>query len=110
LQKFVILTNARFLKIKIGCNGIISKPITLKNHCVAPKNISVICFCFKFASMKKLLLFLLVVILLSACNKAVCPAYNDSVNNLANTLTQKGNYRANGINRVYRDSPQKRHR
>jgi len=60
--------------------------------------------------MKKLLLFLLVVILLSGCNKAVCPAYNDSVNNLANTMTQKGNYRANGINRVYRDSPQKRHR
>ncbi len=60
--------------------------------------------------MKRLLLFLLLVILLSACNKAVCPAYNDSVNNMANTLTQKGNYRANGINRVYRDSPQKKFR
>jgi hypothetical protein len=60
--------------------------------------------------MKKLLLFLLLVILLSSCTKEVCPAYNDSVYNLANTLTQKGNFRANGINRVYRDSPQKRHR
>jgi hypothetical protein len=29
---------------------------------------------------------------------------------MANTLTQKGNYRANGINRVYRDSPQKKFR
>ena len=60
--------------------------------------------------MKKLLLFLFLVILLSSCNKAVCPAYHDTVNNLANTLTQKGNYRANGINRVYRDSSQKKFR
>jgi hypothetical protein len=63
-----------------------------------------------FAVMKKLLIFLLLVILLGACNKAVCPAYNDSVNNLSNTLTQKGNYRANGINRVYRDSYLKKSR
>ncbi len=60
--------------------------------------------------MKKLLLFLFLVILLSACNQSVCPAYSDSVNNMANTLTQKGNYRANGINRVYRDSSQKKFR
>ena len=70
------------------------------------------CIFFKFTVMKKLLLllFLLLAILLNACTKAVCPAYHDSVNNMANTLTQKGNYRANGINRVYRDSPQKRFR
>jgi len=67
-------------------------------------------FCFKFVVMKKLFILLLLVILLSACNQAVCPAYNDSVNNMANTLTQKGNYRANGINRVYRDSSQKKFR
>jgi hypothetical protein len=60
--------------------------------------------------MKKLLILSLLVILLSACNKAVCPAYHDTVNNLANTLTQKGNYRANGINRVYRDSSRKKFR
>ena len=60
--------------------------------------------------MKKLFILLLLVILLSACNQAVCPAYSDSVNNMANTLTQKGNYRANGINRIYRDSSQKKFR
>ncbi len=60
--------------------------------------------------MKKMIILLLLVILLSACNQSVCPAYSNSVNNMANTLTQKGNYRANGINRVYRDSPQKRFR
>jgi len=60
--------------------------------------------------MKKLLLFLLLVLMLSACNQTVCPAYSDSVNNMANTLTQKGNYRANGINRVYRDSSHKKFR
>ncbi len=60
--------------------------------------------------MKKLLLILLLVFLLSACNQSVCPAYSDTVNNMANTLTQKGNYRANGINRVYRDSSQKKFR
>ena len=58
--------------------------------------------------MKKLLILLLSVILLSACNEALCPAYNDSVNDMKNTLTQKGNYRANGINRIYRDAYHKK--
>ncbi|MGB8359439.1 MAG: lipoprotein [Bacteroidales bacterium] len=58
--------------------------------------------------MKKLLILLLFVILLSACNEALCPAYSDSVNDVKNTLTQKGNYRADGINRVYRDAYHKK--
>lgn len=58
--------------------------------------------------MKKLFVLLLVVILLSACNQALCPAYNDSVNDMKNTLTQKGNYRADGIDRVYRDASHKK--
>ena len=58
--------------------------------------------------MKKLLILLLSVILLSACNEALCPAYSDSVNDMKNTLTQKGNYRADGIDRVYRDAYHKK--
>jgi hypothetical protein len=54
--------------------------------------------------MKKLLLLLLVIILFAACNEAVCPAYGDSANNVKTSIVQKGSYRANGINRVYRDS------
>jgi hypothetical protein len=54
--------------------------------------------------MKKLLILLLLVLLLSACNQALCPAYNDSANDMKNTLTQKGNFRADGIDRVYRDA------
>jgi type III secretory pathway lipoprotein EscJ len=54
--------------------------------------------------MKKLLILLLIIFLMSACNQAVCPAYSDSANDMKNTLTQKGNYRADGINKVYRDT------
>lgn len=62
----------------------------------------------KFAVMKKLILAVLAVILLSSCNQAVCPAYSDSANNMRNTVFQKGSVRADGINRVYRDSSQKK--
>ncbi|MGE5347812.1 MAG: hypothetical protein ACM3NP_00910 [Actinomycetota bacterium] len=62
--------------------------------------------------MKKLVLAviatLILMLLLASCNRAVCPAYSDSVNDMKNTLLQKGNVRANGINRVYRDSSQKK--
>jgi len=62
----------------------------------------------KFALMKKLILVALSILLLASCNKAVCPAYSDSANNMKNTLFQKGSVRADGINRVYRDSYQKK--
>jgi hypothetical protein len=62
----------------------------------------------KFASMKKLILVLLAIILLASCNQAVCPAYSDAANSMKNTIFQKGNHRADGINRVYRDSYQKK--
>lgn len=58
--------------------------------------------------MKKLLLIILALLLLTACNQAVCPAYSDSANNMKNNFFQKGNHRADGINRVYRDSYQKK--
>ena len=58
--------------------------------------------------MKKLISVVLAILLLASCNKAVCPAYSDSVNDMKNTLLQKGNVRADGINRVYRDSSQKK--
>ncbi len=58
--------------------------------------------------MKKLLLFILLLMLLTACNRAVCPAYSDYANNMTNSIFQKGNHRADGINRVYRDSAQKK--
>jgi len=58
--------------------------------------------------MKKLIFVALAVLLLSSCNKALCPAYSDSANNMKNNLFQKGNIRADGINRVYRDSYQKK--
>ncbi|MGE5349678.1 MAG: hypothetical protein ACM3NP_10430 [Actinomycetota bacterium] len=51
---------------------------------------------------------LILMLLLTSCNRAVCPAYSDSVNDMKNTLFQKGNVRADGINRVYRDSSQKK--
>jgi hypothetical protein len=63
-----------------------------------------------FAGMKKLSLLLLVAILCVACNRAVCPAYSDSVNKMTNTVFQKGSYRANGIDRIYRDAYQKKSR
>jgi len=46
--------------------------------------------------------------MLASCNRSVCPAYSDSANDMKNTLLQKGNIRADGINRVYRDSYQKK--
>lgn len=58
--------------------------------------------------MKKLLLFILLLLLLAACNTTVCPAYSDYANDMTNSIFQKGNHRANGINRVYRDSAQKK--
>lgn len=62
----------------------------------------------KFAGMKKLVLVALALLLLASCNTAVCPAYSDSANDMKNTIFQKGNHRADGINRVYRDSYQKK--
>jgi hypothetical protein len=61
-----------------------------------------------FASMKKVLLLFLMLILFTSCNRAVCPAYSDAANDMKNTITQKGNFRADGINRFYRDSNQKK--
>ncbi|HNT92765.1 MAG TPA: lipoprotein [Bacteroidales bacterium] len=58
--------------------------------------------------MKKLVLVALALLLLASCNTAVCPAYSDSANDMKNTIFQKGNHRADGINRVYRDSYQKK--
>jgi hypothetical protein len=58
--------------------------------------------------MKKLILVALVVLILVSCTRAVCPAYSDSANDVKNTLFQKGSVRADGINRVYRDSYQKK--
>ncbi|HBE39706.1 MAG TPA: hypothetical protein DDW27_00580 [Bacteroidales bacterium] len=60
--------------------------------------------------MKKLLLFILLLMLLAACNRAVCPAYSDYANDMTNSIFQKGNHRADGINRVYRDTAQKNRR
>lgn len=47
---------------------------------------------------------------LAACNTTVCPAYSDYANDMTNNIFQKGNHRADGINRVYRDSYQKKNR
>jgi hypothetical protein len=60
--------------------------------------------------MKKLLLFILLMLLLASCNRAVCPAYSDYANDMTNSIFQKGNHRADGINRVYRDTAQKNRR
>ncbi len=60
--------------------------------------------------MKKLLVFILLLLLLAACNRAVCPAYSDYANNMTNSVFQKGSHRADGINRVYRDTAQKNRR
>jgi hypothetical protein len=57
--------------------------------------------------MKKVL-FLLVLILAAGCNSKVCPAYTDSTNKMQSTIFHSGSSRADGIHRVYRDSPQKR--
>ncbi len=58
--------------------------------------------------MKKLIFLVLAILMLASCNQSVCPAYSDSANNMKNTLLQKGNIRADGVNRVYRDSYQKK--
>ncbi|HNX84470.1 MAG: hypothetical protein KBB24_10440 [Bacteroidales bacterium] len=58
--------------------------------------------------MKKLIFLVLAILMLASCNQGVCPAYSDSANDMKNTLLQKGNIRADGINRVYRDSYQKK--
>jgi hypothetical protein len=57
--------------------------------------------------MKKVV-FLLVLILAAGCNSKVCPAYTDSTNKMQSTIFQSGSSRADGIHRVYRDSPHKR--
>ena len=67
-------------------------------------------FYTNFTFMKKLLLIVLVLIFLAACNRAVCPTYSDYANDMKNNVFQKGNVRANGIDRFYRDSYQKRKR
>jgi hypothetical protein len=54
--------------------------------------------------MKKLFFLLIVIILVASCNSEVCPAYGDSANNVKSSIIQSGSYRADGINRVYRDS------
>jgi hypothetical protein len=58
--------------------------------------------------MKKLLFLFLFIILLVGCNKPVCPAYSDSANNVKTSIVQSGAYRADGINKVYRDSYRKK--
>jgi len=63
---------------------------------------------FYFCLMKKVFCLLLAIILLAACNKPVCPAYSDSANNVKTSLFQSGSYRADGINKFYRDSNKKR--
>jgi hypothetical protein len=58
--------------------------------------------------MKKLVLVAIASFILASCNREVCPAYSDSANDMKNTIIQKGNVRADGVNRVYRDSYQKK--
>lgn len=54
--------------------------------------------------MKRVIFLLLVLFLIIACNTEVCPAYGDSANNVKSSIIQSGAFRADGINRVYRDS------
>ena len=54
------------------------------------------------------LIIILFILILGACNKEVCPAYSDSANNAKSSIFQSGSYRANGINKVYRDTYRKR--
>ncbi|MDM8003842.1 MAG: hypothetical protein QUS66_13280 [Bacteroidota bacterium] len=58
--------------------------------------------------MKKLILAVIAILILSSCTQTLCPAYSDTANDMKNTVLQKGNVRADGINRVYRDSYQKK--
>lgn len=55
-------------------------------------------------NVKKLFFLICAVILVASCNTEVCPAYSDSANNVRSTLFQSGSYRADGINKVYRDA------
>jgi hypothetical protein len=57
-----------------------------------------------FSIMKKMLFLIPVLILLASCNKEVCPAYSDAANNVKSSVFQSKAYRADGINRVYRDA------
>lgn len=57
--------------------------------------------------MKKVLFFV-VLVLAVGCNSKVCPAYTDSTNKMQSTILNSGSSRADGIHRVYRDSPHKR--
>jgi hypothetical protein len=61
-----------------------------------------------FILMKKLSFLVLLIIILAACNKPVCPAYSDSANNVKSSVFQSGAYRADGINKFYRDSYRKK--
>jgi predicted secreted protein len=61
-----------------------------------------------FIGMKKLLFLFIFIIILSACNKPVCPAYSDSANSVKTSIIQSGAYRANGIDKFYRDSYRKK--
>ncbi len=62
----------------------------------------------KFEDMKKLILAVIAILILASCTHTLCPAYSDTANDMKNTVLQKGNVRADGINRVYRDSYQKK--
>ena len=57
---------------------------------------------------RELVLIIIAILLLTSCNRALCPAYSDSANNMKNSFLQKGSVRADGINRIYRDNPQKK--
>jgi hypothetical protein len=57
--------------------------------------------------MKKILFFV-VLVLAVGYNSKVCPAYSDSTNKMQSTIFNSGSTRADGIHRVYRDSPHKR--
>ena len=58
--------------------------------------------------MKKILLLLLALLLMTACTRSVCPAYSDYANNFKDNFLQKGSHRADGMTRIYRDSYQKK--
>jgi len=62
----------------------------------------------KFEDMKKLILAVIAILILASCTRTVCPAYSDSAYDVKNTMFQKGSVRADGINRIYRDSYQKK--
>ena len=55
-----------------------------------------------------MILAVLAILILASCTRTVCPAYSDTANDMKNTILQKGNVRADGINRIYRDTYQKK--